>query len=285
LNPSLIMLSSCLMGQTGPLAKIAGFGNMAAAIAGFTNLTGWPDRAPAGVFGAYTDYVAPRFTAMAILAALDYRRRTGQGQYIDQSQAECALHFLGPAILDYTVNGRVDKRVGNSDTRFAPHGVYPAAGDDNWVAIVCRDDDDWRRLCVAMNNQDLARDLRYASAAGRHEHRDAIDASIAGWSRALDRAAIETLLQSHDIPCHQVQNSADAYADPQFAHRGHFVALGHPSLGKFTVEGPRAKLSRTPAVVRRAAPVLGQDNQHVLESILGYNEMQISELVASGALG
>ena len=284
-NPGLIMLSSCLMGQTGPLAKIAGFGNMAAAISGFTNLTGWSDRPPSGVFGAYTDYIAPRFTAMAILAALDHRRRTGQGQYIDQSQAECAIHFLGPAILDYTVNGRVDGRVGNSDAAFAPHGVYPAAGDDDWVAIVCRDDDDWRRLCGAMKNEELARDARYASVAGRLEHREAIDSSIADWSRTLNRGAIESRLQSHGVPAHQVQNSADAYADPQFTHRGHFVALDHPSLGKFTVEGPRAKLSRTPAAVRRAAPSLGQDNQHVLERILGYDEARISELVASGALG
>jgi crotonobetainyl-CoA:carnitine CoA-transferase CaiB-like acyl-CoA transferase len=284
-NPTVIMLSSCLMGQTGPLAKIAGFGNMAAAISGFTNLTGWPDRPPSGVFGAYTDYVAPRFTAVAILAALDHRRRTGDGQYIDQSQAECAIHFLGPAILDYTVNGRVDERVGNCDASFAPHGVYPAAGDDNWVAIVCRHDDDWRRLCAAMNDADLARDSRYASAAGRREHRDAIDSSVAEWTRALDRGAIESRLQSHGVPAHQVQSSADAYADPQFAHRGHFVALDHPSLGKFTVEGPRAKLSRTPATVRRAAPSLGQDNQHVLETILGYDETRITELVASGALG
>ena len=284
-NPGVIMLSSCLMGQTGPLAKIAGFGNMAAAIVGFTNLTGWPDRPPAGVFGAYTDYVAPRFTALSILAALDHRRRTGQGQYIDLSQAECAIHFLGPAILDYTVNGRVEERAGNSDAVFAPHGVYPAAGDDQWVAIVCRDDDDWRRLCAAMENEILARDSRYASAAGRLEHRDAIDSSIAAWSRKFDRAAIESRLQSHGVPAHQVQNSADAYRDPQFAHRGHFVALDHPSLGKFTVEGPRAKLSRTPAAVRRAAPSLGQDNQHVLESILGYDETQITELVATGALG
>jgi crotonobetainyl-CoA:carnitine CoA-transferase CaiB-like acyl-CoA transferase len=284
-NPHLIMLSSCLMGQTGPLAKIAGFGNMAAAISGFHNLTGWPDRAPSGVFGAYTDYIAPRFTAMALLAALDHRRRTGEGQYIDQSQAECSIHFLGPAILDYTVNGRVEQRVGNSDAAFAPHGVYPAAGDDQWVAIVCRDDDDWRRLCSAMNNQDLARDPRYASAAGRLEHRDTIDSSIAKWSRALERGAIESRLQSHRIPVHQVQNSADAYTDPQFVHRGHFVALEHHALGKFTVEGPRAKLSRTPAAVRRAAPSLGQDNQHVLETILGYDEAQVTELAASGALG
>jgi crotonobetainyl-CoA:carnitine CoA-transferase CaiB-like acyl-CoA transferase len=285
INPRVIMLSSCLMGQTGPLAKIAGFGNMAAAIAGFTNLTGWPDRPPCGVFGAYTDYLAPRFTAASILAALDHRRRTGEGQYIDQSQAECALHFLGPAILDYTVNGRVEERVGNCDAAFAPHGVYPAAGDDQWVAIVCRDDDDWRRLCNAMNNEELSRDSRYASAAGRLEHRDAIDSSIAKWSSKLDRAAIESGLQSFGVPAHQVQNSADAYRDPQFVHRGHFVSLDHPSLGKFTVEGPRAKLSRTPACVRRAAPALGQDNQHVLEHILGYDETRISELAASGALG
>jgi len=285
INPNLIMLSSCLMGQTGPLAKIAGFGNMAAAIAGFHNLTGWPDRPPSGVFGAYTDYVAPRFTAMAILAALDHRRRTGEGQYIDQSQAECAIHFLGPAILDYTVNGRVEGRVGNSDAAFAPHGVYPAAGDDQWVAIVCRDDEDWRRLCVAMENDNLARDSRYASTAGRLAHRDAIDSSLAAWTRTLDRAAIESLLQSRGVPAHQLQNSTDAYADPQFAHRGHFVALEHSILGKFTVEGPRAKLSRTTATVRRAAPSLGQDNQHVLEEILGYDEARIGELVAAGALG
>src|SRR5208337_4813204 len=113
------------------------------------------------------------------------------------------------AILDYTVNGRVDGRVGNSDAAFAPHGVYPAAGDDNWVAIVCRDDDDWRRLCAAMNNEELARNSRYASAAGRLEHREAIDSSIAAWSRALDRGAIEARLQSYGVPAHQVQNSAD----------------------------------------------------------------------------
>jgi benzylsuccinate CoA-transferase BbsF subunit len=284
-KPDLIMLSTCLMGQTGPLAKIAGFGNMAAAISGFHNLTGWPDRAPAGLFGAYTDYIAPRFSAMSILAALEYRRRTGEGQYIDHAQGECAIHFLGPAILDYTVNGRVDGRHGNSDAVFAPHGVYPAAGDDRWVAIVCRDDDDWRKLCTAMKNESLARDSRYATAPGRREHRETLDAAIADWSRTLDSAAVESTLQSHGVPAHQVQNSAEAYRDPQFTHRGHFVALEHPTLGKFTVEGPRAKLSRTPAAVRRAAPTLGQDNQYVLETLLGYGEERITELAAAGVLG
>ena len=291
-NPKIIMLSSCLMGQTGPLAKIAGFGNMAAAIVGFHNLTGWPDRPPAGVFGAYTDYLSPRFTAMALLAALDYRRRTGVGQYIDQSQAECSIHFLGPAILDYTVNGRVGERLGNTDPVFAPHGVYQTArqsqqdqDDDNWVAIVCRNDDDWRRLCTAMKSDTLARDQRFATSAGRRQHRTEIDSALATWTRSLDAAAIETLLQSQGIPSHQLQNSAAAYRDPQLVHRNHFTTLEHPTLKQFTVEGPRAKLSRTPATTRRSAPTLGQDNQQVLEKILNYDETKITELVSSGALG
>ena len=137
-----------------------------------------------------------------------------------------------------------------------------------------------------MNNEDLARDSRYASAAGRLEHRDAIDSSIAAWSRKLEpRRHRITLCSRAAFPLIRCRTAPTRYADPQFAHRGHFVALEHPSLGKFTVEGPRAKLSRTPAAVRRAAPTLGQDNQHVLETILGYDETQITELAASGALG
>jgi crotonobetainyl-CoA:carnitine CoA-transferase CaiB-like acyl-CoA transferase len=219
IKPDIIMLSSCLMGQTGPIAKIAGYGNMAAAISGFHNLTGWPDRPPAGPFGAYTDYISPRFSAMAILAALDYRRRTGEGQYIDQSQSECSLHFLGPAVLDYTVNGRVQVRAGNTDHVFAPHGVYPVAGEDKWIAIVCRTDDDWRRFCAAVGRDELAADSRYASIPSRLEHRETLDAIISEWSRDLEGPEIEYILQSRGIAAHRVQNSSDAYRDPQFSSR------------------------------------------------------------------
>ncbi|HLZ70383.1 MAG TPA: CoA transferase, partial [Dehalococcoidia bacterium] len=113
INPGLIMLSTCLNGQDGPQSALAGFGTMGSALAGFGALTGWPDRAPTGPFGAYTDYVAPKFVATSLLAALDHRRRTGEGQYIDLSQVEAALHFLTPALLDYTVNGRITRRAGN----------------------------------------------------------------------------------------------------------------------------------------------------------------------------
>src|SRR5260370_23982174 len=272
------------MGRTRRLGRLAGLGSLPAQTGALCDLTQWPYGPRAGPFGAYTDYIVPRFHAAALLAALDYRRRTGEGQYIDQSQAECAIHFLGPAILDYAVNGRIGERAGDADPIFGPHGVYPATGDDQWVAIACRNDDDWRRLCSAMKREDLARDPRFAPAAGRREHRDSIDSSIAAWSRNLTAPAIESLLQSRGVPAHQVQNSAAAYRDPQFTHRGHFVALEHPPLGKITVEGSRARLSRTPASVRRAAPTLGQDNQHVLENILGYDETRITKLAASCAL-
>lgn len=149
-NPRLVMLSTSLMGQTGPLASFAGFGNLAGAITGFYELTGWPDRSPAGPFLAYTDYVAPRFTLAALLAVLRGRDRSGVGCHIDFSQAEAAIHHVATAVLEYTVNGDEVGRIGNADRFAAPHGVYPAAGDDRWVAVVCESDEQWQALAGAM---------------------------------------------------------------------------------------------------------------------------------------
>ena len=283
-KPEIIMLSTCLMGQSGPLSMFAGFGNLAAAISGFYNLAGWPDRPPAGPYGAYTDTVAPRFTAAAILAALDHRRRTGQGQYIDQSQAESALHFLGPAILDYTVNGRVQGRTGNRDPHMAPHGVYPAAGEDRWVAVAVRDDGDWRLLCEVMGRPELSEDARYATATARLERWEELDEILARWT--VERAAeeIEGLLQGRGIPAHVVQSGSELYADPQLHHRGHFVELPHEVHSTTTVEGSRFKLARTPAKIERSGPTFGRDNQYVLETILGYTPDRIAELAGAGVL-
>src|SRR5580704_8644884 len=183
IKPDLIMLSSCLMGQTGPLSGFVGFGNMAAGVAGFYNLCGWPDRAPSGPFGAYTDYVAPRFGAVAVLAALDYRKRTGKGQYIVQSQAESALHFLSPALLDCAANGRVAQGLGNDDPNYAPHGVYPSLGKNSWVAITCLTEEHWRGLCASMGKNNLANDHRFATLADRLHNGDELDRIIASWTR------------------------------------------------------------------------------------------------------
>lgn len=283
-KPDIIMLSSSLMGQSGPLARFAGFGNLAAAISGFYSITGWPGRAPAGPFGAYTDTVAPRFTAAAILAALEYRRRTGQGQYIDQSQAEAALHFLAPALLDYTVNRRVQTQVGNRDLHMAPHGVYPAAGEDRWVAIAVGTPAQWEALCEVMQRPELIDDPRFATASLRRAHPDDLDTIIAAWTQERDAYEIETRLQAHRVPASTLQTMYDLYRDPQLAHRGHFVDLAHPIHGTTTVEGSRFKLSRTPSRIERSAPTLGRDNRYVLETILGYSPERIAELEALGVL-
>lgn len=284
-NPRIIMLSTCLMGQTGPLASFAGFGNLAAAITGFYDLCGWSDRAPAGPFGAYTDYIAPRFNAVAILAALDYRRRTGRGQYIDLAQAEAALHFLGPAILDYTVNGRVESRNGNAHAHASPHGVYAAAGDDCWVAIAAMTDAHWHALCAVIDRNDLAHDARLATVAGRRAHADEVDTAITAWTTARSMQVAEQALQERGVPASAVQNSTELCADEQLRHRAHFTTLAHPTLGTTCVESTRAHLSRTPARAAAAAPLLGADNQHVLQEILGYSDDRITELAIAGVFG
>jgi crotonobetainyl-CoA:carnitine CoA-transferase CaiB-like acyl-CoA transferase len=285
IKPDLIMLSTCLMGQSGPLSRFAGFGNLAAALCGFYNLVGWPDRTPSGPFSAYTDYIAPRFGACALMAALIHKKLTGEGQYIDQAQAESALQFLALPILDFSADGRSYEPIANRDLYHAPHGVYPAAGDDRWVAIACRNDSDWRALSAVMEAPELASDVRFGSFAARQANCDDLDIVISNWTRNLEAHEIERKLQERGVPAHVVQTPADLYQDPQLHHRRHFVEVPHSELGKTWVENSRFALSRTPARVEHAAPMLGEHNQYVLQHILGYNEDRIAELVSAGALG
>jgi crotonobetainyl-CoA:carnitine CoA-transferase CaiB-like acyl-CoA transferase len=284
LKPDIIMLSTCLMGQTGPLSKFAGFGNLAAAISGFFDPTGWPDRPPAGPFGAYTDYIAPWYNAAAILTALEYKRRTGQGQHIDLSQAEAALHFMAPALLDYTANGNVQTRTGNQDRNYAPHGVYPAAGNDAWIAIATQTEEQWQALCQVIERPEWAGDERFATAKGRRAHQDEIDAAISAWTSRQDVFGAEARLQQDRVPASAVRTMHQLYQDPQLLHREHFVDLEHPQHGTTTVEGSRFKLSRTPAQVGGSAATLGRENQYVLEKILGYSEEKITQLVSAEVL-
>ena len=263
-NPRVIMMSSCLMGQDGPLAEFAGFGNLAAAFAGFTPLCGWPDRSPAGPFGAYTDYVAPRFATAALLAALEERERTGRGQYIDVSQMEAAIHFLTPALLEYHLKGTIWSPSGNDDPHLSPHGVYPSAGVDQWIAIACRDDTDRAQL---------------ASLTG-----ELTDAAINAWTQARSPEEATETLQALGVPAHGVQASAQLAMDPQLAHRGHLVEMRHPTQNHSVIEGARIVLSRTPARAPTIAPTMGADSDTVLRVLLGYADEQIVELVASGAL-
>jgi benzylsuccinate CoA-transferase BbsF subunit len=284
IKPEIIMVSSCLMGQTGPLSRFAGYGALAAAISGFGNLCGLPDRPPAGPYAAYTDCVSPRFTIVAILSALEYRDRTGLGQHIDLSQAEASMQFLAPAFLDFTANGHVQGPIGNHDRYTAPHGVYPCRGENSWIAIVCATDEHWSALCALMKPKKLSRDARFATPDSRLANQGGLDRIMAGWTRDFDGDDLESKLQSRGIPASKVASSASMSIDPQLAHRGHFVQLEHPSLGKITVERWAAKLSRTPGGPERSSPTLGQNNSYVLESLLGYSAEHVKALAENGVL-
>jgi crotonobetainyl-CoA:carnitine CoA-transferase CaiB-like acyl-CoA transferase len=283
-NPDLIMLSSCLMGQSGSRSEVAGYGNMAAAITGFYDLTGWSDRSPAGPYLAYTDGVSPRFMLVSLLAALEHRRRTGEGQHIDVSQAEAAIHMLAPAILDHELNGHVWHRMGNRDLELCPHGVYPALGDDRWVAIACQSDTAWLALCDVMGFADERSNSAFRTAVERFKREDELDLLISNWTGRRDEKDIQARLVRAGVAAHALQNSAECMADPQLTHRNHFVGSKHSSSGEIFVEGTRFKLSRTPGRVDRSNPELGEHNLQVLTEILGYDAERVADVFASLAM-
>ncbi len=280
LNPGLVMLSSCVMGQSGPMANFAGFGNLAAAVAGFFDLTGWPDRAPAGPYMAYTDFTSPRFSTMAVLAALDHRRRTGQGQYLDFSQMEAATHFLTPALLARQAGEAKLTRAGNLDPDQAPHGVYPAAGADRWIAVVCETDEQWRSLCVEMRRGDLAG----LSGAERVARREELDGVVGAWTARQDPAGLTSRLQAHGVPAHLVSEAPDIWVDPQLAELGMFRWVPHPVARSVVVDHPPYSLSRSPGGYDWAGPTYGQHSHEVLHGILGYDDDRIAELAIAEAL-
>ncbi|MEM8924011.1 MAG: CoA transferase [Actinomycetota bacterium] len=280
INPELVMFSSCLMGQTGPMKSYAGFGTMAAAIAGFYPVTGWPDRIPAGPFTAYTDYTSPRLSVPLILAALDHRDRTGDGQHIDFAQLEGALHFLAPQLLDTEVNGRIAGRVGNADPDMSPHGVYPAAGDDRWLAIACETEAHWRALATEIGVPGLAE----LTVEQRRERTDEIDAAIAAWSSALEPTEAQHRLIDRGVPAHMVNDAADNIVDPQLVARHHYQWVPHAVHGNTWVENHNFRLSRTPGRIDWGGPMFGEHNMEVLEGFLGYDGDRIAELVIAGAI-
>jgi crotonobetainyl-CoA:carnitine CoA-transferase CaiB-like acyl-CoA transferase len=279
LNPKIVMMSSCLMGQTGPLSRFSGYGGLAAALCGFTAAAGWPDRPPVGPFMAYTDYISPRLALATLLAALDHRRRSGEGQYIDFSQGEAALHFLTPILLDYEMNGRLAVRAGNTDLNMSPHGVYPGAEHDTWVAIACENDEQWQGLAAVIGRDDLAA----LTTSERLARREELDAALSAWTGQRDQFEVQEHLQSVAVPAHIVQNSPECRNDPQLLSLGHFATIDHAELGQVEVEGTRIYLSDTPAEIG-PAPTLGQHALPVLQTILGYDQDRITRLLVSGAL-
>jgi len=284
INPRLIMVSSSLMGQTGPNAHFAGYGNIGGALSGFQQLVGLRDEVPVGTFGPYTDYVAPRFGLIALLAALDRRRTTGTGCRLDIAQVEAAISMIAPQLLEYQRSGHVASAQGNRDANHAPSGIFPALGEDRWIAIAARNDAEWHRLALLVGSKPLAADERFATCDARRTNEDALEALLSAWTATRDAEIIEEALQSEGIPAHVVAATEDVIADQHLAARGQIVRLPHEVMGETVFDAARYRLSETPPRYHRPAPHYGRDNRQVLSEILGYADERIASLEAAGAL-
>ncbi len=281
LNPGLIMISTCLMGQTGPASQLAGYGYHAGAIAGFYHVTGWEDRGPNGPWIAYTDTIAPRFVSLLLAAALDRKKRTGEGCYIDVAQIETALHFLAPELLDLQLNGCEAMRMGNRSRFYAPQGCYPCAGDDQWCAIAIETDAEWAAFLKAA---ELSFEFDTSTNAARLARHDELDAAITAWTQDKDRQEVFDLLQSVNVPVGMVQRSSDLLSDPQYEHRKFYKYMDHTEMGHIPYAGHQYKVSTYNNGPRGPAPCLGEHSFEVLSELLGLPDEEIAAAYASGVI-
>ena len=283
-NPSIIYISSTNQGQTGTYRSHPGFGTQLASLSGFISLSGWPDRTPAATWGAYTDWINPKFGVAFLTAALERRRLTGQGMYIDQSQMEGALQFLAPWLLDYTVNGRVANRQGNRTSRGAPHNAYPCAGEDRWCVITVFNDAHWTALKKAMGDPAWASEPRFGTVLGRKRNEEELDVLIGGWTQALDAHEVMRALQAEGVPAGVVQSGKDLFEDPQLKHRGHYVEHDHCAIGRHHYDSFAFRLSELDGGPQGPGPCLGEHNDILYRDILGYSEEELAELIIDGVL-
>ena len=285
IKPDIIYFSSCQQGQYGPRANWGAYGWLAAGLAGYSHITGWPDREPCVMYTSYVDYIAPWYLTCAVIGALLYRRKTGKGMYIDHSQHESAVNFLGPAVLEAAVNGRVVGRMANYDPNMAPHGAYRCLGNDRWVAIGVRTDEEWRALCQVMGDPEWTKDPRFATLLGRKDNEEELNRLVQEWTRDyVDREAM-ALLQAHGVPAGVVQTCEDMVEiDPQLRERRAYRRLPHKVMGMRVWNAPGYILSKTPNHIWKAGPTVGEDNEFVYKEILGCSDDDMANLLVEGVI-
>jgi crotonobetainyl-CoA:carnitine CoA-transferase CaiB-like acyl-CoA transferase len=266
IKPDLIMLSLSTMGNTGPWRNYTGFGPTVQAFSGITHLTSYPGKPPLGLGTAYADHVAALLVCLALLGALEYRRRTGEGQYIDVSGVEAMASLLGDAVIH-------DKEAGA-----APHGIYRCRGDDRWCAIAVFTDEEWQGFKRALGNPPWAEDKRFTTLTARLKNKSELDRLVEKWTGKHTAEEVMALLQKRGVAAGVVQSASDLAQDPQLKKRSFFIELGHPQLGKTVSDAVPIRLSDTPPRYTRAAPVLGQDNDYVYGKLLGLSQDELAEL-------
>jgi benzylsuccinate CoA-transferase BbsF subunit len=282
IKPDIIMLSSSGYGQTGPISRLAAFGFQLSAVAGMYEITGWPDRPSVPIGSYYTDVLSPMAGAVAIATALDYRRRTGQGQHIDHCHTESAINYIAPLILDYDANQRLLERNGNKLPYAAPHGVYRCKGDDRWVAIAVFTDEEWESFCRVIGNPDWTRDARFGTLGDRVRNSDELDALVNEWTVRFTAEQVMERLQAAGVAAGLVADGKDLAEDPQLNYYGYFQERDHPYVGRHRhYHPPTFTLSEADPEV--TAPVLiGEHTEYIATKILGLSDEEFVQLLQEG---
>ena len=283
IKPDIIMMSSALMGQTGPWHDSPGYGDQLSAISGLHEISGWPDRRP-GEIGFYTDFIAPRFNALTILAALDYRRRTGKGQYLDVAQHQAGVQYVSPSLLDYDVNDRVATRQGNYDPYCAPHGSYACKGEDRWCAIAISTEEEWQSFCQVIGNPDWTQDPKFATLESRQENIVELDENVASWTATVTDEEAMTMLQEAGVPAGRINDARDHLDNnPQMQFRDFYQEREHPEVGTYHPPRQPCVLSKSPCEISRA-PLMGEHTEAALKEVIGLSDEEIEGLVIDGVL-
>jgi crotonobetainyl-CoA:carnitine CoA-transferase CaiB-like acyl-CoA transferase len=291
LVPDVIYARMSGYGHSGPHQHYRSYGPVVQAASGLSHVAGLPGREPSGWGLSYMDNMAAYYNSAALLMAIWKRRRTGAGTEVDVAAVEVGVGLLGPILLDVTVNGHTSRRpdypTGNrlEHPHAAPHGVYPCAGADRWVAIAVFGDDEWDSLVDAMGRPEWAGDPRFADQESRFAHQDDLDARISEWTAGRDRHEVMYLLQSRQVRAAAVQTAEDLNeVDPQTAHRGTFFEMDHPVIGPARFEGFPAIMSGQGPDHWRSAPLLGEDNDFVFGELLGLDPDEIGRLREEGVI-
>jgi benzylsuccinate CoA-transferase BbsF subunit len=279
-RPDIIYVSSQGFGRGGPFGTAPAFGPLNSSFAGCNWLWNHPDAPyPAGSALNHPDHIASKLVAVAVLAAIEHRRHTGEGQLIEMAQTEAAAYLLGEVYLEGPCTGQPATPRGNSADYAVPHGVYPCAGDDRWVAIAVGGDRTWERLACHLGWE---LDTQLATLAGRLAAREAIDARLVAWTAERNAEDVAATLQALGVSAMVVQNPDDHRADPHLAARGAIITVNHAEIGPERHIGNPLRMSRTPLASTGAAPLLGEHTEEVLTGVLGLTSAAITQLVNDG---
>lgn len=272
-RPDLIMVSMPAAGAWGKLSAVRTYGTSLASLTGLDAITGYYGGPPVPVENAFCDPLGGLIGAFGALLALAHHRRTGRGQHVELSQQEGIMQLVGPAFMDWVLNGRDAVPLGNRHplAAAAPHGVFPCAGEDRWVSVAVASDEEWHGLVRAMGQPEWALAAEFGSQPGRIAQLDLLHERLAAWTSGQDDYALAHQLQAHGVAAAPVLNVADLLSDPHYRARGTFIEVQHPLGFRETIYGAYVKTSRSVVEVR-PGPAIGQDNEHVFRDLLGLSE-------------